>query len=179
MSDARCLATPDLSRKPPPRGEAPSHNSIQFPEHSNVRSYFTKLINRQTDLISECVEVHDEVLGCGVPVPHLALVAVGVPLHLVPLRLLLVTLMTLLRRLLDDKRLLHFPLGGQGHEVLVQPGHLRGRGLRVVPDPVVGVVDLDQGGDELGLCLADVTAPALLRPKHRVVIQRVVHNRVT
>ena len=59
------------------------------------------------------------------------------------------------------------------------PGHLRGRRLRVVPDPVVGVVDLDEGGDELGLGLPNVAAPPLLRPEHRVVVQRVVDNGVT
>lgn len=59
------------------------------------------------------------------------------------------------------------------------PGHLRGRRLRVVPDPVVGVVDLDEGGDELGLGLPDVAAPPLLRPEHRVVVQRVVDYGVT
>lgn len=115
------------------------------------------------------MEVHDEVLGGGVPVLHLALIAVGVPLHLALLSLLL--LLTLLRDLLDNKLLLlQLPLGGHGHEVLVEPGHLRGRGLRVVSDPVVGVVDLDEGGDELGLGLPDVAAPPLLRTEHGVVV---------
>ena len=127
------------------------------------------------DLIFESVEVHDEVLGGGVPVPDLALVAIGVPLHLTPLSLLLIAL---LRSLLHEV-LLHLPLCGQGHEVLVQPGHLRRRGLRVVSDPVVRVVDLDEGGHELGLCLADVAAPSLLWAKHRVVVQRIIDHRMS
>ena len=128
------------------------------------------------DLVAESVEVHDEVLGSGVAVPHPALVAVRVPpiLRLGLTRAVLRVLGSVL-----GSSVLGPGGGGEPHEVLVEAGHLRGRGLGVgVAQPVVGVVDLDEVGHQLRLGLADVSAPALVGPEHRVVVQRVIHHGV-
>ena len=128
------------------------------------------------DLVAESVEVHDEVLGPGVAVPHPALVAVRVPpiLRLGLTRAVLRVLGSVL-----GSSVLGPGGGGEPHEVLVEAGHLRGRGLGVgVAQPVVGVVDLDEVGHQLRLGLADVSAPALVGPEHRVVVQRVIHHGV-
>ena len=128
------------------------------------------------DLVAESVEVHDEVLGSGVAVPHPALVAVRVPpiLRLGLTRAVLRVLGAVL-----GSSVLGPGGGGEPHEVLVEAGHLRGRGLGVgVAQPVVGVVDLDEVGHQLRLGLADVSAPALVGSEHRVVVQRVIHHGV-
>ena len=128
------------------------------------------------DLVAESVEVHDEVLGSGVAVPHPALVAVRVPpiLRLGLTRAVLRVLGAVL-----GSGVFGPGGGGEPHEVLVEAGHLRGRGLGVgVAQPVVGVVDLDEVGHQLRLGLADVSAPALVGPEHRVVVQRVIHHGV-
>ena len=127
------------------------------------------------DLVAESVEVHDEVLGSGVAVPHPALVAVRVP----PILRLGLTraVLRVLGSVLGSSVL--GPGGGEPHEVLVEAGHLRGRGLGVgVAQPVVGAVDLDEVGHQLRLGLADVSAPALVGSEHRVVVQRVIHHGV-
>ena len=131
------------------------------------------------DLVAESVEVHDEVLGSGVAVPHPALVAVRVPpiLRLGLTRAVRGVLGSVLGAVLGSSVL--GPGGGEPHEVLVEAGHLRGRGLGVgVAQPVVGVVDLDEVCHQLRLGLADVSAPALVGPEHRVVVQRVIHHGV-
>ena len=132
------------------------------------------------DLVAESVEVHDEVLGSGVAVPHPALVAVRVPpiLRLGLTRAVLRVLGSVLGAVLGSS-VLGPGGGGEPHEVLVEAGHLRGRGLGVgVAQPVVGVVDLDEVGHQLRLGLADVSAPALVGSEHRVVVQRVIHHGV-
>ena len=56
---------------------------------------------------------------------------------------------------------------------LVEHGQLR---VAVHAEPVLGVVDGYQVGDELLVRLADVAPLALLRAKHGVVVQGIVHH---
>ena len=51
--------------------------------------------------------------------------------------------------------------------------------LPVLSDPVLRVVDLDELVDELLLRLAKVSVPSLLRSEDRMVVQRIVHYRVS
>ena len=49
----------------------------------------------------------------------------------------------------------------------------------VEAEPVLGVVDGDEVGDELLVALSDAAALPLLGAEHGVVVQRVVHHGVT
>jgi hypothetical protein len=51
--------------------------------------------------------------------------------------------------------------------------------VSVHAQPVLGVVDVDQVPDQIVVRLADVAALALLWSKHHVVVQRIIHHRIT
>ena len=64
-------------------------------------------------------------------------------------------------------------LDGVGAVLLVEHGEL---GVPVHAEPVLRVVDGDEVRDQLLVRLADIPSFSLFRPKHRVIIQRVVHD---
>ena len=64
-------------------------------------------------------------------------------------------------------------LDGVGPVLLVEHGEL---GVPVHAEPVLRVVDGDEVRDQLLVRLPDIPSFSLFRPKHRVIIQRVVHD---
>ena len=70
------------------KGQRSLKNIFQYRARSANPVRILLYFQLESHLVSPGVQVHDEVLGLGVPVAHLALVAVRVPRHL--LRLVLV-----------------------------------------------------------------------------------------
>ena len=146
------------ARPPLPRTAASSQTASLVPEHLNSHQHHLSL---RPHLVSPGVEVHHQVLGLGISVPHLALVAVGVPGHLLrDVAVLLVLLEQLvvlavldgsgLERLSEDHRGLAGPGDGGRPRDGAVPGY---GGIVLDAEERVGrikVVVMDRSGDWAG-----------------------------